>query len=193
MAHVARETWLLEAAEGLRPLFVEVGNPVTGPIRVAMSFPSSRALSATKPRIGECWSALASADGTSEIMISPRLDDPLMIVATLAHEIGHAVLGGEVGHKAPFARLMKALGLDGKPTATFAGERFKVFAEPLLTSLGPIPHARLNGRGPIRKQTTRLIKCECTACGYLARVTRKWLDDVGAPVCPTDHVQMVAD
>lgn len=35
----------------------------------------------------------------------------------------------------------------------------------------------------LKKDSTRLIKIECPACGYVARVTRKWLE-VGLPVCP---------
>ena len=31
---------------------------------------------------------------------------------------------------------------------------------------------------------TRLIKTQCGHCGYIARVTRRWIADVGAPLCP---------
>jgi hypothetical protein len=41
-----------------------------------------------------------------------------------------------------------------------------------------------------KKQGTRLIKCECPECGYIARVTAKWLDEAGAPICPTDQISM---
>lgn len=41
------------------------------------------------------------------------------------------------------------------------------------------------------KQTTRLLKAACAhqdegedACGYTVRVTRKWVDQLGAPHCP---------
>lgn len=30
---------------------------------------------------------------------------------------------------------------------------------------------------------SRLLKCECPACGYVIRTTQKWLD-VGVPTCP---------
>ena len=46
---------------------------------------------------------------------------------------------------------------------------------------------------PRKKQTTRLIKCSCSACGYTARTSRKWLDTAGAPICPTDKKAMVCD
>ena len=59
----------------------------------------------------------------------------------------------------------------------------------ILAELGDYPHAKLDASNR-KKQTTRLIKTECPRCGYTARVARKWLD-VGAPICPTDNVQMV--
>lgn len=43
-----------------------------------------------------------------------------------------------------------------------------------------------------KKQTTRLLKVACAECGYPARVTRKWLDEKGAPHCP-DHGPMAAE
>ena len=39
---------------------------------------------------------------------------------------------------------------------------------------------------------SRLLKVECETCGYIARVTRKWLDEVGAPYCGhVEHGRMV--
>lgn len=43
-----------------------------------------------------------------------------------------------------------------------------------------------------KKQTTRLMKVLCADCGYVARVSRKWLDEVGPPHCP-DHGPMAAE
>lgn len=37
---------------------------------------------------------------------------------------------------------------------------------------------------------SRLIKVSCVDCGYVARVSAKWLDSVGEPLCP-DHGAMV--
>ena len=65
----------------------------------------------------------------------------------------------------------------------------------LAASLGPLPHARLNiergadNRGPAdraKKQRNRHLKAECEAkgCGYIVRVARKQVDDVGPPHCP---------
>jgi len=29
-----------------------------------------------------------------------------------------------------------------------------------------------------------MLKCECQTCGYTVRTTRKWLETVGASLCP---------
>jgi hypothetical protein len=44
-----------------------------------------------------------------------------------------------------------------------------------------IEHARLDLSGR-RKQSTRMLKLECTNCGYTVRTTQKWIE-VGLPTC----------
>ena len=110
------------------------------------------------------------------------------MLATLVHELGHAALPNS-SHRAPFPGLMRKLALEGKPTATHAGEAFKDRAAPVLAKLGTLPHAALTAISPHKKQTTRMHKCKCEACGYVARVASKWLEDVGAPHCP-EHGEM---
>src|SRR3546814_2684356 len=65
---------------------------------------------------------------------------------------------------------------------------------PILESVGPLPHARLDTDGEStapKKQKTRMLKCECATCGYTVRTARKWLELAGAPLCPIeDHGQM---
>jgi hypothetical protein len=194
--HLTRESWLVAAADAVRPWFDDAGSPLTAPIRVTIGFPSRAALSLKRRRIGECWSVDASSDGTAEICVSPLLDDPLEVVAVLVHEMGHAALGMKVGHRKPFARLMEKLSLEGPATGTVAGDEFRERAAPVLEALGPLPHARLNILGALSKRkpdTCRQLKVCCPACGYIARVSQKWLSDAGPPMCPTDAVRMKAD
>lgn len=37
---------------------------------------------------------------------------------------------------------------------------------------------------------TRLVKVQCGSCAYTARTTRKWLDELGPPLCPCNHEPM---
>ena len=72
--------------------------------------------------------------------------------------------------------------------ATTPGDGFLGTIVPVLANAGPLPHARLDTGGETtapRKQATRMLKCECQACGYTVRTARKWLETAGAPVCPS--------
>lgn len=191
-AHTTREAWLLAATQLLRPMLDEVGAPEVDytKIRVTMGFPSVRAMSMTAPRIGECWPKSSSADEATEIMISPRLAAPVQVLDTLLHELCHAVLPPGAGHKAPFVKLARALGMEGKPTATFAGPALKTKLEGLAGQLGALPHGAITGGSGSKKQSTRMLKCLCKECGYTVRLSAKWLE-VGPPICPTDELTMV--
>jgi hypothetical protein len=74
-------------------------------------------------------------------------------------------------------------------TETVAGPEFLTWLEPIVTRIGAYPGGSLVATGR-KKQTTRMIKCPCEGCGYTVRTTQKWLEDAGAPICPTDAVQM---
>jgi hypothetical protein len=121
--------------------------------------------------------------------VSPEITKPhnsLEIIGVLAHELVHATVGNDAKHGKLFKRCALAVGLAGKMTATHNGEQLRKWALAFVTKHGGIPAGALNyGKGR-KVQTTRLRKCVCAECGYLARVTSKWLDDAGAPICPSD-------
>ncbi len=182
---VTREAWLMALAAKLRPTFEAVGAPVPGEVRLSCGWPSKGATASRNRRIGECWSAQCSADGTREVFISPTLADSVEVGAVLVHELVHAA--GYVGHGADFAKVARALGLTGRMTATVAGERLNAELAVITSELGPYPHATLTPGEDERKQSTRLLKVECAECGYTIRVTAKWLE-VGFPTCPCGTV-----
>jgi hypothetical protein len=165
-------------------MFASHGAKIPDKIRLTCGFPSVRAFSAKKQCLGQCWADANSADGHCEMMISPVLDDPMRVAGVLAHELVHATVGTQHGHKGPFAKLARAIGLEGKMTATTEGEAFKQALKPILEAVGPYPHAELSKKART-KQGTRLLKLQCSTCAYTVRITRKWLDEVGPPACPT--------
>lgn len=185
-----REPWLHALADALRPVFAGHGAAVPANIRISCGFPSRRAVSANSRSIGQCWASTASRDGTVEIMVSPVIEDPARVAGVLTHELVHAAVGIKAGHRAPFARLARALGLEGPMTATTEGEAFKQLVAPLLDAVGPYPHAALDASSR-PKQSTRLIKVQCFECGYTVRITQKWLAH-GAPLCPA-HGEMLEE
>jgi hypothetical protein len=190
-----REAWLLKAVEALSPLFTAHEYKVPA-MRVSCGWPSSRGTGKKKIAIGECWDKSAADDKVAQIFISPRFSkacDEMGILPTLAHEMGHAIVGNEEGHNKVFGKCVRAIGLEGKLTSTHGGEAFLAEAKKIVEKIGEYPHAALNPKGrPTKKQTTRLLKCECDACGYNVRVTRKWLE-IGAPICPCNNKAMTIE
>src|SRR6266404_3727145 len=184
-----REEWLNQVAERMAPWFEDQGYSLPR-YRVAIGFPST---GKRGKRIGECWDGRASADGTFEVLIRPDQSDPIEVAAILAHELVHAAVGLECGHKGAFRKVATRIGLEGKMTATRPGAAFKSNIAPILAAVGPLPHAALGfgASSAPPKQKARLLKAECGDCGYTVRVTRKWVDDAGAPHCPKHGAMQV--
>lgn len=187
---MTREQWLNSMIKRLRPHFKAAGYVIPANVRVSVGFSSAGARN--KRVIGECWFPGSSADGTHEIFLVPAMDDYVLVAATLAHELVHVVVGHAAKHGPVFRRCAKAIGLEGKMTATTPTVQFAITLAAMGERVGKFPHAALSGmhssrRGP---EKGRLVKVLCTSCGYTARTTRKWLDDVGPPHCPTHGLMM---
>ena len=179
-----REQWLTAGIEKLKPLFKEAGHDIP-PVRVSCGFPGG---GSARKRIGEYWHASASEDKVPQIFISPVLGTAFEHLDTLCHELVHACTPGH-GHKKPFKQLAEALGMVGPMRSAGAGPELKLKLEAMALELGDLPHSRLN-LADRKKQTTRLVKCECPECGYIARTTAKWIEEKGAPLCPCSGEQM---
>lgn len=175
-----RETWLNQiTAQYIRPHFEKAGYTIPENIRMSCAFTSH---GSKGKRIGECWIDSASGDNTYEIFITPQIADSNRVVDILIHELCHATVGIQAGHKKPFADCAKAVGLTGKMTATVATPELNETITQWVQALGEYPHATLSSNG-IKKQSTRLIKCECVKCGYTVRLSKKWIE-VALPRCP---------
>ena len=110
---------------------------------------------------------------------------------TLAHELAHSVAPKGAKHGAKFMRIARAVGLtQGKPTQIAAGAELCAELERINAELGALPHAALDANALPKAEKTRLVKVMCATCGYVARVTRIWLDGPGAPLCPACRKQM---
>jgi hypothetical protein len=183
-----REEWLEAAVEELRPLFKGAGYDIPK-VRVTCGWPSSKGLARKKKAIGECWDAKATEDGVAQIFISPVLNNDTLVsekgvLEVLVHELVHAVVGCEAGHRKPFSNCADAVGLEKPWTATTATPELIARFESLVADkLGKYPHAAIVPIVREKTQSTRMIKAECADCGYTVRVTRKWIE-VGNPHCP---------
>lgn len=196
-----REAWLVAAVDLMGVMFREAGESLPR-VRVSVGWPGGPG--SKNSVIGQCWATRASADAVAQVFISPVLDNPVRILDVLAHELVHAVDDCQSGHRGRFVKIAKAIGLAGKPTATVASPRLQRRLARFAATLGPYPHARISTTGsfivpktdpktglPVpgpsdtpKKQGTRMLKAECPDTGYKVRLTRLWLDEYGAPLCP---------
>lgn len=178
---MTREEWLNKFVDKARVMFDSVDCPLPEKVRVSIGHSSKGVRSKV---IGECWAAEAAADKVCEIFITPGLQsDASRVAGVLTHELVHAAVGHEAGHGAGFRKPAKALGLEGKMTATTEGEAWHSWADPILAELGPFPGAALSGLlpGGKKKQGTRMIKVECPDCDWSFRTAQKNIDAM------TDH------
>jgi hypothetical protein len=181
----SREAWLTEAADRLNDLIGEKTDlEPSKRILVSMGWPRRDRGGKV---IGQCYPSKTSM-GVNHIFITPTLSAPTRILDVLLHELVHAADDCQNAHKGPFTRAIRALGLEGKPTATTAGKELTVALKALVKELGPYPHSVLTAGdyGPAKPQKTRMLKIECpatSACGFICRATRSQIDAVGLPTC----------
>lgn len=186
-----REDWLQRAVYHLSELLTEVPEVESVPeVRVSVGWPGGRGRKSTT--IGQCWATKTASDGVPQVFVSPVLSDGLRVLDVLLHELVHAWDDCKSGHRGPFRRVARAVGLEGRMTATTASESLVGRLEGILELLGDYPHAALVPSAKPTTQTTRMLKAECVnGSGYLVRLTRKWLDEYGAPICPCHEERMV--
>ncbi len=166
-----REGWLLKATAALRPLFMEKsGVHVPEDVEVSTGFPSSKGISAKTKTIGQCWTRACSEANVNQIFINPCLDDSVEVLAILIHELIHASDDCKSGHRGHFAKTAKSIGLEGKMTATHAGDKLKEQLQKIVHNIGKFPHKKLNASIDHKKQGTRLIKIGCD-CGVIGRMS----------------------
>lgn len=193
-----REDWLSLVAAAFMQHITDTTGLKFPPVRVTCGFPSRGGEMGGKTRVrGQCWSADASEDKHAEIFISPVEAEVDTVAAILAHELVHASIP-EAGHGKPFQAAMSKLGHVKPFTSAVPTDAFWAWARPILTEVGPYPHAMLVAMRPVaapKKQTNRQLKAECIedGCGYTCRLTRKWIVEVGPPICPKHMLPMICE
>jgi hypothetical protein len=202
-----REEWLAHMAAALAAgPFKDAGVELNlDNVRMSVGWAKSRAKDISDA-LGACYSDAASTKAYREIFISPEVEDSLLVAGILAHELAHAALPFGTGHKAPFAKIVKAIGLEGKPkhagsSLELLEGKFAAWAKPVIERAGPYPHAKMDLGGPgitaagaPKKQATRMLKIECPSCRdedtpYILRASRATLDR-GLPSCPIHGLEL---
>jgi hypothetical protein len=172
-----REAWLRAVyTEIRRTLLPEAPETVA----VTWGFPAHGATRTRNRAIGECWTGGAvGCEGAQAILISPVITDGLRVADVLVHEMVHAALPSGTGHQGAFVRLMKRVGLTGRPTATTASPELKAKLQAIIQRVGPWPKGHLTPPAP--KDKSRQLKAICD-CSRILRVSRRTFEG-GAILC----------
>ena len=165
--HLNRETWL-EAGIILLidRVFEDLGKVDPAkfaeiPYRVACGFPVGSRGGKTVA-LGQTFNKRISDDNTVEVVVNAVMDQPMDVLPVLAHELVHVLVGLECGHRGAFSSTARAIGLDGKLTATVAGPRLTPVLEAIATELGEYPHGSIDPNAR-KKQGVRNLKIICTS------------------------------
>ena len=183
------------AEQYIRPHFEAKGYTIPEGIKYSCSFSTKGAFKRKGQKrfvAGQCMSN-TDKEGKHrnfEIVIVPNESNSIEVLDTLIHELVHATVGLNEGHETVFANCAYAVGLTGKPTSTYATEELKATLAQWVAEAGEYPHESLQVN--MRKQSTRLYKCECRQCGYKMRITRSWIA-LAVPKCPLGHGKMHSD
>ena len=182
-----RELWLIKATDILRTRWASMGVTVPADVKVTCGFPGG---GSPRRRIGECWPRARSGANVNEVMISPVLDVPLIVIDVLGHELLHAADDCKSGHGAVFSRNSKLVGYSGGKNSKIDSGEAMALAQVLLEKVGPYPHAKVQLVGKKRNASHGLHKLEC-GCGNVSYMTAKKIEEHGFPVCGSCEEPMV--
>jgi predicted SprT family Zn-dependent metalloprotease len=194
MENINRETWLNLMIDKSVPLFDEAGfkiSDIRDKLKVSCSFIQGSRGSKLKNAIGVHYNPSVSADGFHEMMIQPSISDSVQAVGVLIHEMVHSIQthlyhdkNGFLNvkpHGKEFRKIAIAVGLQGKMTATTESPELKVIIQKWIDELGEYPHAKMTLNDSRKKQSTRLLKLECTHCGFICRASNGAINNFGVP------------
>lgn len=178
-----REAWLLRACELMFPMLRVRDAQPPEKLAVAVGWPHGG-----RRAIGQCWSRTSTDDGTVHVFVSPVLGESvLLVLAVLLHELVHAAVGTECGHKGEFKRVARSLGYLGRLTTCSEGQLSEALKEGLgvvAIELGPMPHSPLKPKLKKTREptTTRLVSINDEK--YTCSIGLKVLEEHGAPLDP---------
>jgi hypothetical protein len=135
-----REEWLTLAIQKIEQA---VFNPLDKRMPKKWKATCGWVKGASAHAIGVCVDPICTKDGTTHIFVMPTQENSMEVLGTLTHEMIHAIVGVDAGHKEPFKFVVKKLQMSKPMTKSHpvAGTPLWTKLEQILLELGPYPHA----------------------------------------------------
>ncbi len=137
---------------------------------------------------GVCYYPDASDEGAVHIFINAILgkDDVMLILSTLTHELVHASCHSEgfsCKHGHPFNKIIRTVGLEGKPARAQADPGTELWAtlEGIAMELGPYPHAPLRPKAKKQRLSENLTWVSPTDDTYTVKCKYSLSQEKGVP------------
>lgn len=194
MTYVTREEWLTKAKDEIIekifaphelrfPPLVKVG---AAPLPCKMVEKDGENL--IGGTLGICIYPEQADDNCIHIFINTVLgqDDVMQILGVLVHELVHAHVMGE-GHECkhgfPFSKIIRTVGLEGKPKSTFVAEDSELHATLsfIADGLGPYPHAPVRPKQKAKRQSEMLTLVCSTDPEFTVKVKFSQIYEKGMP------------
>lgn len=180
-----REAWLIEVGDAL---LSDIIMPAVDDLGLGLEKPpvsySINGADSNPKVLGLCAARCKNEQGLNAVTITPFLNDSLRIMDVLIHELIHAVLDNQDGHKLRFAQIAKRCGLVAPMTATTASPELVELLQAYVEVFGAIPHAK---QDPIdkKKQKGRSLSVACTTdgCGFKFNTSQFQIDRIAVPMC----------
>jgi hypothetical protein len=134
-----REEWLVAAVAAIKTALFDPRELWLPPvIRISTGPCPGKA-------IAMCVDEECATDGSCNIFVSPMIDDPLVVIAAVTHELCHACVGNEAKHGGVFIKVFREIGFECKATQANVIEGSEIHATlcGILIELGPYPHKQL--------------------------------------------------
>lgn len=176
------EEWYRKAVDAFKRTFKDLGYEI--PVYDISSGFTDAGTRVTRV-LGQCWTNNASSKGRPHIFLNPRYTEPVGLIAVVLHEVIHATVGVDQGHRGKFRSVAQSLGFIPPLKYINIDDDLKGKCETIAARLGEFPRSAFVAK--IRKQTTRLIKCVCETCGFTFRTTKFWIEQSGNDLrCPDE-------
>lgn len=185
-----REQWLEAAVKEISKSIFAPKNIEVPAVRVSVGWPGGRGKK--QGVVGQCFASFSATDKVAQIFVSPAVDKTQNVLATLTHELVHAVDDCKSGHKKDFIKIAREIGFEAEWTSS--ENRTDALTEKLVKlaeKLGEFPHAAIRQEERPSVQKTYMLKVLCPHDeDYFVRMTQKKLDEYGAPICPCHNAEM---